>query len=153
LFFSLSKVNLEMPLTPAQIAEKQVRRTVEAVEDYRTGVANPRRNPIDAALAAEAKYKAKMAESLSKGLWAAALRGTPKDSASSKAASVGAERLAQGVQASADKISRFQNNFAPLRENVRRSVEGLPENTDAEREARMLANVRGMRAAKGQWRK
>jgi len=142
-----------MVLSPSEIVEKQIRRASGAVSDYQRGVANPIRNPLDAALAAAGKYQAKMKESLDKKRWEQAIASTPKGLASEKAATIGADRYAGGVEASRDKITRFQTGFAPFREAVVRQVEGLPEDTDAQRDARVLANLKGLREAKGKWRR
>lgn len=142
-----------MPLSPSEIVDKQIRRASQATDDYRRGVSNPERDPMEAALAKAGKYQIKMKESLDKKRWESGVASVPKGSVGQKAATIGADRFAAGIEASRDKITRFQTNFAPMRDSVRGKIRAMPDDTDAQRDARALANLQGLRALKGTWRR
>jgi len=63
-----------------------------------------------------------------------------------------AARLVAGVTGREKEVHDSVTPWQPIVESHVRKIDEMPEVTDAEREARMLANLRGLKALKGTWR-
>ena len=137
--------------TPERWLSKQLARVRVAGDDFKTGVEAVTVNPAERALAANAKRVAKLRESIEKKTWENKMAKVSLEDWKRKAATLGAERFIPGVEANVDKIEGFIRSFQPKLESLTSSVKAMPETTDTEREARMLAQVRGMRKMKGTW--
>jgi hypothetical protein len=60
-----------------------------------------------------------------------------------------AGRHVQGINAATDKATASFQRLLSFESGLQSTVRGMPNNTDADREARMLAWVRGMRNYNG----
>ena len=69
------------------------------------------------------------------------------------AAVLGAPRLVDGVVKRIKKVNDFVVNWRPLLESHVSELDKMSTETDKEREDKMLANLRGLKALKGKWRK
>jgi len=137
--------------SPERWLEKQLARVRVAGEDYKTGVNAVSVNPAEKALAANAKRIKKLQDSIANKTWEKRMGKVTLEAWKSKAASIGADRFIPGVEANVDKIQNFIRAFQPKLESVTSSVNSMPETTEAERDARVLAMVRGLRKLKGTW--
>ena len=136
--------------TPADWVNKQIG-NLTAVGDtnYRAGITAPKKDPIAAGIAAQAKYEAKMRDPEVLKRRESQLRKSNIDIWASMAERLGAPRLVQGVTERRFKVEDFVGRYQPkLLEHVRK-IDALPDVTDADRERRMLDNLRGLRALKG----
>lgn len=140
-----------MVKSPERWLDKQLARVRVAGDDYRAGVEAVTINPAEKALAANAKRIANIRASIDKKTWETRMRKVSLDDWKKKASTLGAERFIPGVEANVDKIEAFIRSFQPKLEGLTSSVKGMPETTEAERDARVLAMVRGLRKLKGTW--
>jgi len=139
-------------INPSFIAKKMVENAKRATESYREGVMNPIRGPATAALAAADKRAEAVRKSLDNKTWEKAMATISDEYVKRKAADVGSGRYASGVEAAKDKIENFWNKWTPHLEEIRSGIEAMPDISDTDREARMVENLRRMKAKKGAWR-
>ena len=117
--------------------------------NYRQGITRPKKDPIAAGIAAQDKYAAKMRDPAVLARRAEALKRTNMDEWASMAERLGASRLVEGVTTRQFKVERFVGAFQPKLATHLREIDALPAVTDADRERRMLENLRGLRKLKG----
>jgi hypothetical protein len=129
----------------ASISQKQVTRAVAASSDYAAGVQNPETSWKAATLKADAKRKAALAASEAEGRWAKRVGQTSEEDWKNKAATVGAARFGPGVEANKDKIDKFWAVQQPKIASLQSQVKAMPEATEEQRKARLLANFEGMK--------
>lgn len=139
-----------MALPNAQaVASKWVTRTSAAAQDYAQGVAQTDKDPTALAIAAQARLLQNFQTSVTSGKWANRLRATGKAGWQSAVASKGVANFQNGVSAARDKVAAAAGPLLAFEANLQRQVQGMPNVTDADREARMLAWIRGMRQYQG----
>jgi mevalonate kinase len=129
--------------------KKQVERARVATDEYKLGVANPDRDPIKAALDANAKRIAKLQDSIAKKTWETKMSKLTIEDWRTPASTKGADRFASGVESARPKIEKFVTSWQPKLAAIQAAVRALPEVTDADREKRMIENLRRLKAAKG----
>lgn len=106
----------------------------------------PKRDPIEAAKAAAGKYKQKLQEALNEGRWEKALDQVDEDAMVEAIERTDPGQFVAGVQKRERKIRGKVERLRPLLVAHKQAVEKLPVDTDAQREQKMIANLRGMRA-------
>lgn len=131
-------------LTPEQIADKQVARSVAAVADYKQGVQAVTVSPTAKAAQNLDKYLEKTAEAVNSGKMAANLNSVTLQSWQDSTVNKGGSRYASGVQAAKAKIANFQRQIAPFRDALSAQVQAMPKKTLEDSLARVEANIRGM---------
>ena len=126
--------------------------TLKAVGEanYKVGIAKPRKDPIEAGIAAEEKYAANTKKAIDEGRRADALRKTNMAEWYKYTSDIGAGRLVEGVVKREAKVDRFVKTFQPMLVNHLSAIDALPDVSDSDREARMIENLRGLKALKGQ---
>jgi hypothetical protein len=135
-------------LTPRQIADKQVKRAAASTQDFKDGVNAVTESPMEKAANKADKYLAGVQASVQDGTYQEGLRSVPLEEWKRLTAEKGASRFAEGVRLSADKILEFQTQFQPVRDQVKREVDAMPNDTFEQRMARMVANAEGLRRFK-----
>lgn len=137
-------------IDPQTWVEKQIN-TLTAVGEanYRTGITMPKKDPIKAAIAGQAAYEAKMRDPEVLARRKTALEKTNMEEWAAMAETIGARRLVEGVTARRYKVERFVAAYVPLLKGHLSRIDALPNVTDADREKRMVENVRGLKALKG----
>lgn len=130
--------------------DKQIT-TIQAVGEshYREGITRPKKDPIQAGIAAQGAYEAAMRDPAVLKRREAALKQTNMDEWVSMAERVGAGRLVTGVVERRYKVERAIGNLQPKLAALLSRIDALPNVTDADRERRMVENLRGLRALKG----
>ena len=118
-------------------------------QNYRIGVQHPKKDPIAAGIAAQGRYEAQMSNREVLARREAGLRRTNIDEWVQLAETRGARNLVSGVEDRQYKVERFVDSFQPKLEAHLRTLDALPNVTDADRERRMLENLKGLRALKG----
>lgn len=141
-----------MVKNPSQISEKQIRRASGATDDYRTGVQNPEKDPIKAALEKNDKRIARLQESIQKKTWEQTMAKKTMSEWQEAAAGKGADRFASGVEQASDKINDFWTKWTPRLNAIQQSVNSMPDKTDSDRERKMIENMKKLKDAKGSWR-
>ena len=130
-------------LTPAEIAEKYGRNAGAASGDYVAGVQRVTEHPGRKAVQNAEGYRQGVANSFDK--WKARTGGYSLEQWKQNA-EAGASNYSSGVQnKGVQKQEQFWQEFGPHLDNVTQRVRGMPAATPADREARMLAQVRGTR--------
>ena len=141
-----------MVKSPGKISEKQIRRATGATDDYREGVKNPEKDPIKAALDKNDKRVAAIQDSIAKKTWEKTMGSLSMSDWQEPAMTKGADRYAGGVDAAKDKIDSFWNAWTPKLEAIQNEINNMPDKTEADRERKMIENMKKLKAAKGTWR-
>jgi len=118
--------------------------------NYRSGITRPKKDPIQAGIAAQPAYEAAMRDPATLKRRESGLRRTNIDEWSSMSERVGAPRLVQGVTERKYKVERFVGAYQPKLLSHLQRIDALPAVTDADRERKMVENLKGLRALKGQ---
>ena len=133
-----------------EIVTKQLN-NIQAVgqTNYLAGITSPKKDPIQAAIAAQGAYEAKMRDPAVLARRVTGLRKSSMAEWAINAETIGAQRLVEGVMARRAKVERFWQAFQPLLSQHLQRIDGLANVTDADRERRMVENLRGLKALKG----
>jgi len=125
--------------------------TLKAVgrTNYLMGIASPKADPIARGIATEAKYAAETRKAIDEGRRKAALQKTSMAEWAEYSKSIGADNLVDGVVKREAKVADFITKFQPMLSSHLGRIDTLPEETDSDRENRMLENLRGLKALKG----
>lgn len=126
-------------------ADKWVTRTSAASQDYAQGVAQTDKDPTALAIAAQPRLLNNFTQSVQSGRWANRLRASGKAGWQAAVAAKGVSNFQTGVGAARDKVAAAAGPLLAFEANLQRQVQGMPNVTDADREARALAWMRGMR--------
>ena len=108
------------------------------------GVLSPRKNPIEAAIRANGKRKARLAEAERDERWLRAMERVDVDEMYKTIEEIGESAYVQGITARKGKIQGKIAKLQPLVEALAKTIDNMPQDTDQQREARMLAARRGM---------
>jgi len=136
----------------ARWAKKQIERATIAGPEYEEGIKAPERNPIEAALAANDKRIANLKQSIEEKTWEKVMRTITIEDWRRGALEKGVPRFPDGIEKAKPKIEAFVSKWQPILAGIQESIRAMPEATDAQREARLLANLRALKKAKGTWR-
>jgi len=104
----------------------------------------PRKNPVTAAIAADKKRKDRLEEAERQGKWPAAMARVDVDAMYETIEEVGASGFTTGIAARKTKIQGKIEKLRPQVLALAETIDKMPEDTDAQREARMIAARRGM---------
>lgn len=137
-------------LDPVDWVSKQID-TMTAVgrENYLRGVKHPKADPIKAGIAAQPKYEAKMKDPKVLARRKTQLMKTNMEEWAHMAETLGADKIVDGVVKRRFKIERWVAKYQPLLKGHLATIDAMPDVTEADREARMLANKRGLQKLKG----
>jgi hypothetical protein len=117
------------------------------------GIKNPRRDPQQAALKATARYKEQTLKAINEGRYEQGVAAYSVDQMIATVDALGANVYTQGVATRVHKIEAAQGVLLPLMARHLATIDAMPAVTDADREARMLANMRGMKQVGTDFRK
>lgn len=137
-------------ISPEEWKNRQIN-TLKAVgrTNYLAGIAAPKADPIARGIETEGKYADAMRKSIDEERRKKGLEKTDMATWYKYAASIGAEKLVDGVTKREAKVTAFVTTFHPLLTTHLSRIDALAEETDADRENRMLENLRGLKALKG----
>lgn len=131
--------------------DKQIRNAGNATEDFRAGVENVTDNPAKKALAKNQKRINGLQKSFTDKSWENSMSKVSLEDW--KGATLAkADRFGDGVSKARPKIERFVRGFRPKLVEISNAVQAMPDDTEAQRDARMMENAKRMRKAKGTWR-
>lgn len=131
-------------IDPVEWANKQVKRASDAAGDWETHVQKPRRDPIKAALAASAKRANKLRESLEQKKWDKAMARVDEDMMYEVIRKRGATAFRAGIEDRKSKVVKRVAELQPMVTALKKTIDAMPDATDADREKRLLAARRGM---------
>lgn len=143
-------VSIQRVIPPDEWKEKQIG-NLKAVgaKNYEMRVKSPRRDPIEAGKAAEEKYAEAMRKVIDEKRRLRGLEKTNSDEWLNYTLNIGKERLVDGVVKREAKVAEFVRAWQPLLVDHLSKIDAMPDVTDADREARMIENLRGLKALKG----
>lgn len=139
-------------IDPADWVDKQIA-TLQAVGEanYRAGITRPKKDPIKAGIAAQGKYEAQMRKPEVLARRKTGLERTNMDEWAAMCEELGATNLVRGVTARRYKVERFVAAYQPKLKAHLAKIDAMPDVTDADRERRMIENLKGLKALKGKW--
>lgn len=137
-------------ISPDQWKKRQLD-TLKAVGEtnYKIGIASPRKDPIEAGIAAQDRYAAQMKRDEVLERRRTGLEKTSMAEWYKYSSELGAGRLVDGVVKREAKVDDFIRAWHPVLSSHVSKIDALPDITDSDREARMLENLRGLKALKG----
>lgn len=140
-------------LSPSEWVQRQIK-NLEAVgaENYKVGIAYPKKDPISAAIAAEDRWAAQIKKAIEKQSRKKALEATNMDEWYAYTSVLGPDRLVEGVKVRQKEVNDFVTTWQPLLAEHVAKIDAMPAVTDKDMEERMLANLRGLKSLKGAWR-
>jgi len=149
-----------MPVTitrltkPEDWREKQLG-TLKAVgeRNYRKAITNPRKSPIAAGIAAEEKWADAIRKAIERKARATGLKAVSDDEWLSYSTEIGAGRLVDGVVKREPKVKRFIDAFHPMLADHLSKIDPMPNVTLSDRIARAVANIEGLAALRGAYKK
>jgi len=121
-------------------------------QNYAQGISMPKKSPIEEAIKAQDRYEEQMRKEEVLKRRKEALETVTDDEWYAYASEIGAERLVDGVVKREKKVDRFVKSWQPMLLDHVAKIDELPDVTDADRENRMLENLRGLKGLKGKWR-
>ncbi len=141
-------------ILPADEWKKRQIETLKSVgaRNYAQGISMPKKDPIEAGIQAQARYEEQMKKDEVLKRREAALKATNINEWYAYASDLGTNRLVEGVVKREKKVDKFVKGWQPLLLDHVSKIDELPDVTDADREERMLENLRGLKALKGKWR-
>jgi hypothetical protein len=130
---------------PARTAAKLIARAQAAAADYVAGMQAPRRDPKAAALRAEGKWGNNVQAAVREGRYAAGIRQYDQAEAVRIATSDGGAAYTAGVTKREAKIIRVHQKLMPILGGVSQAIQNMPQDTEVQREQRLVATLRAMR--------
>jgi hypothetical protein len=137
-----------MTPTAQAVYTKWLARTQAAADDYVSGVQNTDKDIAQLAINAIPRMRTNILDAIDNGRVANGLRKIGTDGIKRAVAAKGKVAFVNGVSGAQVK---FEGSFAPLLtyiDGVKSAIAQMPNITDADRDARMLENVKRMRAYK-----
>lgn len=149
----MAEARVQRLLPPDEWKKRQIE-TLKSVgaRNYAQGISMPKKDPIEAGIAAQARYEEQMKKDEVLKRREAALKATNINEWYAYASDLGTNRLVEGVVKREKKVDKFVKGWQPLLLDHVSKIDELPNVTDADREERMLENLRGLKALKGKWR-
>jgi len=141
-------VGLYVTTDASAVATKWQSRTSGAQQDYIDGVNNTQKDPTQLAINAQARLLTNFQNAVNSGKWANRLRAVGKGGWQA-AVDAKANNFSTGVNAAVAKVTAAFQPLLQYENNLQQQVDAMPNITDADRENRMLAWVRGMRQYTG----
>lgn len=132
----------------ADIATKQIANAKNAGAAWLKGMNNPKKDPPKAALLANDKRINNLKKSFEDKSWEKAMEKMDFSTAIATVNALGSSVFTEGIAKREPKIRAAYERLQPLLLAHVQRMDVLPTGTEAEREAKMLANVRGMREIK-----
>jgi len=141
-------------ILPQDEWKKRQLETLKSVgqRNYTQGISMPKKDPIEAGIEAQERYEEVMKRDEVLERREAGLRATNMSEWFGYANTIGAPRIVEGVVKREKKVDRFIRGWQPILSDHVATIDELPDVTDADRETRMLENLRGLKAKKGAWR-
>ena len=134
----------KISITPEQYVEKHSRRLKGALEDMRNGVNAVTSAPGAAAAKKLDKMRAGIVRALDDGTWARRVGAVTLEDWKKAMLDKGLNRVAAGVDGSADKVKSFATQLLAHEATLQGDVSKLPDLTLEDSISRMTAWVRGM---------
>jgi hypothetical protein len=128
---------------PAKTAAKLIARAQSATGDYCDGMKNPKRNPVEAAKRAAGKWASRTQEAIVNKSYEKGVGKQDYTEAVATATGDGGSAYAAGITKRESKIRRVHADLMPRLGALSASIQNMPQDTDAQREQRLLAARKG----------
>jgi hypothetical protein len=134
--------------SPETLAARQIKGVKDNKEKWLEGVTHPKKNFKEEALKQKSRdrYKDSMEKVLSEDRWAGGMENVNESEAIATVERLGADHYAKAVEAREAKILRVAKELDSDRLALASHIDGMDSATDADREAKMIANKRGLQA-------
>lgn len=143
-------VSVTRILSPEEWKKRQIGNLKAVGEsNYTVGIAHPRKDPIAAGIAAEPKFQNAMKKALDEERRKKGLEKVSMADWYKYAVELGKGRLVEGVEKREAKVESFIRAWQPILLDHVAKIDSMADATDKDREERMLANLRGLKALKG----
>jgi hypothetical protein len=127
-------------------------RAAAAGNDWVAGSLAPKRDPVQAAIAANDLRVARLQQSIADKTWEASMARVDSNARDATIQAVGAQGYANGIRNRSGKIDTAIAKLQPLVAAHVAKIDSLPRKTDADMEARMVQNLRGMKGVGKQYK-
>lgn len=127
------------------VAQKWVNRTSGASQDYVNGVMSTDKDPTQLAINAAPRWFNKVQEAYTQGRFQAGLARSGKAGWQNGVKNKGATNFSTGVTAAEAKVASVFGPLLQYEANLQSQIAAMPNVTDADKENRALAWIRGMR--------
>lgn len=131
--------------SPEDWANKAVERGQAAGQAWVDGSLSPKRDPAQAALAKNELRIAHLQQSITDKTWEASMARVDPAARDETIRAVGAQGYASGIRNRAPKIKASIQRLHPILTAHVARIDALPAKTDADMEARIVQNWRGMK--------
>lgn len=137
-------ITVQVVPSAEEMASDLITNARNAASKWERKIQTPRASFKEAGLAAKGKHKQKTMEALQEDRYAKGMQRVNEDEAIQTALAVGGTGYAAGISAREAKIRRVFGELQPRFTALARSIRAMKQDTDADREARLLAARRGM---------
>jgi hypothetical protein len=127
--------------TAQQVVDKWLRNAGGASQSYREAVQAVTESPMERAAAKANEWQAAVSDPRTRERFVSGLRRVNLEEWKRKAAEVGANRYAQGIQAASSKFRAFMESFYPLTQEVKARVRAMPKMTEEDSINRVRAVI------------
>jgi hypothetical protein len=131
---------------PDEWAELQIKGAQANADKWLKRTLNPKKNFKEEALKAAARYHDSMSKVLAENLWEGGMELVNESEALEVVREGGSAIYSSGVARRKKKIQRVVKELHADRLALAEEIDKMPVATDADREAKMIANVRGLKA-------
>ena len=125
-------------------ADKMIRKAEASGGDWEAGVKNPSTSPTAAMKKAKGRYKTEMTASITEDRWGKAIDRLSDADIVAGALAAGGARFVSGITSRRPKIVAAIAQLQPLVQALQQRLDGMPIDTDQQREAKMIEAKRGM---------
>ena len=132
--------------SPEAWAAKLIANALGSGDNWMVGILNPRKNPIEAGIAAEAKYQDKLKQSMVEKRRVKGLQQVDVEAMYKTIEEGGPTVYTGGIERRRAKIEGKIGKLQPLVLALAQELDKMPQDTDSQREAKMIAAKRGMQA-------
>jgi len=129
---------------PTRMLDKYSRKTSAAGQDWADGVRSPKASFKSAAIAAKGKWASRTQEAIQQDKFAKGMAQVDEQEAIATATQDGGSAYVAGIQKRLPKVQRAFTRLAPMLGTVSQTIRAMPQDTDAQREQRLLAARRQM---------
>jgi hypothetical protein len=136
------------PLDGTKMVDKMLRRLQVAGPDWKSGVQNPRRDPIAAGIAAKAKWAGNVQKAITEDRFSKGLAKVDKSAMAATIAATPDSAVYDGVARREGKLRTRFTRLASLISSAQSQVQSMAQGTEQERVQRMLKNLELMKAVK-----
>jgi homoserine acetyltransferase len=127
------------------VADKWATRASAAATDYVAGAQATDKDPTQLAINAAPRWFAKLQDAYNNGRYQQGLARAGKTGWLAGVTGKGKDNYANGVNNSKPKVAAVFGQLLPFEANLQQQINQMPNVTDADKEARAIAWMRGMR--------